>query len=64
MTSMIILMEFQSLSFTIEVHCTRMVYLMAFGARLLRGEVALIGYKLLHYVNILIPKISKMILYG
>ena len=41
-----------------------MVYLMAFGARLLRGEVALIGYKLLHYVNILIPKISKMILYG
>jgi hypothetical protein len=33
-----------------------MVYLMALGARLQRGEVALIGYKLLHYLKISIPK--------
>jgi len=36
-----------------------MLYWMAFGPRLQRGKVALIGYKLLHYLNVLIPKILK-----
>lgn len=51
--------EVRLISFTNKCLCTGMVYLMAFRARLQRGEVTLVGYKLLHYLNILIPEVSK-----